>query len=68
MAPKLVELLGQSRQTLAATKSVLDGNAPLQRDLRVTLSEVGGAARSLRLLTESLEQHPESLLRGKKGD
>lgn len=34
-------------------------------ELKNTLKEVTQAARSLRMLTEYLEQHPESLLRGK---
>lgn len=34
-------------------------------ELKTTLKEVTQAARSLRLLTEYLEQHPEALLKGK---
>ncbi|MDD5042931.1 MAG: hypothetical protein PHV40_04630, partial [Candidatus Omnitrophica bacterium] len=38
-----------------------DGVIEMERALR----EVSQAARSVRLLTEYLEQHPEALLRGK---
>jgi len=31
------------------------------------LQQGGGAARSLRILADYLEQHPEALLRGKPG-
>ena len=48
--------------------AILGKNAPLQQDLRNTLQEVIKAARSLRILMEYLEQHPDSLLRGKTED
>jgi paraquat-inducible protein B len=61
------------RRPLATADSVLKNadatlmgkDAPLQQDLRDTLQEVIKAARSLRILMDYLEQHPESLLRGK---
>ena len=43
-------------------------DSPLQQDLRDTLQELSRAAVSLRVLTDYLEQHPESLLRGKPRD
>jgi paraquat-inducible protein B len=36
--------------------------------MRETLRELNRAARSLRTLSDYLEQHPESLLRGKTED
>ena len=48
--------------------AILGKNAPLQQDLRNTLQEVIKAARSLRILMDYLEQHPDSLLRGKTED
>ena len=45
--------------------AILGKDAPLQSDLRDALQEVLKAARSLRILMDYLEQHPESLLRGK---
>ena len=51
---------------LKSTDATLLGkDAPLQQDLRNALEEVTKAARSLRILLDYLEQHPESLLRGK---
>ena len=35
-------------------------------DVENTLREVAEAARSVRLLAEYLEQHPEALIKGKK--
>ncbi len=53
----------QAEKTLAG----LDGTgAEIQYELAVTLREVAAAARALRVMAETLEQRPESLLRGKK--
>jgi paraquat-inducible protein B len=60
--------LAALRKTLESAKKVLSADAPLQQDMRETLRELNRTARSLRTLGEYLEQHPESLLRGKKED
>jgi len=58
--------LGEARKTLGGANQALAGDAPLQLDLRETLREVSRAAQSLRVLGDYLEQHPESLIRGKR--
>jgi paraquat-inducible protein B len=51
---------------LKSTDATLVGkDAPAQQELRDALQEITRAARSLRILTDFLEQHPEALLRGK---
>ena len=45
--------------------SILDKNAPVQQELRDALQEITRAARSLRVLADYLERHPEALIRGK---
>jgi paraquat-inducible protein B len=60
--------LGEARKTLGGANQVLSGDAPVQLDLRETLREVSRAAQSLRVLADYLEQHPESLIRGKRED
>ncbi|MBI3798507.1 MAG: hypothetical protein HY268_16285 [Deltaproteobacteria bacterium] len=51
---------------LKSTNATLVGNdAPGQQELRDALQEIARAARSLRVLTDYLERHPESLIRGK---
>ncbi|WP_291985013.1 MlaD family protein [Candidatus Accumulibacter sp. ACC007] len=45
--------------------TLLGPDAPGQQDLREALREVARAARSLRVLTDYLERHPEALVRGK---
>lgn len=60
--------LAETRKTLSGANQALAGDAPLQIDLRDTLREVSRAAQSLRVLGDYLEQHPESLIRGKQED
>jgi paraquat-inducible protein B len=51
---------------LKSTDATLVGkDAPAQQELRDALQEITRAARSLRILTDFLERHPEALLRGK---
>ena len=45
--------------------TILGKNAPVQQELSDALQEVVRAARSLRTLTDYLDRHPESLIRGK---
>lgn len=54
--------------TVESARKTLAADAPLQLDLRETMRELQRAARSLRTLGEYLEQHPEAVIRGKKGD
>ena len=60
--------LTETRKTLGSANQVLDSDAPMQLDLRETLRELTRAAQSLRVLGDYLEQHPESLIRGKRED
>jgi paraquat-inducible protein B len=53
-------------RVLKNTDATLVGkDAPGQQELRDALQEISRAARSLRILADYLERHPESLLRGK---
>jgi len=65
VVPEVRSAMEEARKTLTAARQTLSSNAPLQQDLRETLRELGRAAQSLRTLTEYLERHPESLIRGK---
>jgi paraquat-inducible protein B len=68
IVPEVRATLEETRKTLGAAKQTLSSDAPLQQDLRETLRELGRAAESLRVLTDYLDRHPESLLRGKQED
>jgi paraquat-inducible protein B len=67
--------LVSARGTLASAQGTLDNTSTLTgpnsvqvQQLDSTLREVSRAARSLRVLADYLERHPETLVRGKKGE
>jgi paraquat-inducible protein B len=58
--------IGVVDRVLKNTDATLVGkDAPAQQELRDALQEITRAARSLRVLADYLEQHPDSLIRGK---
>jgi paraquat-inducible protein B len=68
VAPEVTAAMKDVRKTLDSAQKTLSEDAPLQQDLRQTLQQVGRAASSLQILTDYLERHPESLIRGKPED
>lgn len=72
---ELDQTLVTARGTLMSARGPLDNATALTEPNSVqiqqvgsTLREVSDAARSLRVLADFLERHPEALLRGKKGE
>lgn len=76
LTPQAQQSLAEVQRTLQSAQRSLEGldrnlvdpNAPVQRGLDDTLRELQRAARSLRVLADYLQLHPESLLRGKPAD
>ena len=52
-------------KTMSAARGVLSQDSPLMVDLENTLKEISAMSRSIRQLTNYLDQHPEALIRGK---
>ncbi|EGV18621.1 PqiB family protein [Thiocapsa marina] len=67
IAPDLAETLRQTTATLQGVRRMIEEGSPISVELRRSLNEISGAARSLKTLTDYLERHPEALLRGKGG-
>ena len=65
VTPEIDATLERVQQSLVSAEKMLNADSPLQVKLRMALDEIGGAARSLRLLVDYLERHPEALIRGK---
>ncbi|GAC1629129.1 MAG: MlaD family protein [Nevskia sp.] len=66
LAPQAKALLDEAARTIRSLdQNLASPDSPLQQDSRRTLEQVNRAAASLRALADYLEQHPESLLRGK---
>jgi len=59
-----------AQSTLSAVQGMMGNNAnnPANTDLPKLMRELEDAARSVRVLADYLDRHPESLLRGRKGD
>jgi paraquat-inducible protein B len=76
LTPDAQKSLAEVQRTLARAqtmldsldRNVIDANAPVQRSLDDTLQELQRTSRALRVLSDYLQQHPESLLRGKPAD
>ena len=67
VAPEMTAALEQAKKSMAAMEKVLSSNSPINQDARRVLDEFAGAARSMRVLADYLERHPEALIYG-KGD
>jgi paraquat-inducible protein B len=65
VTPRIEAALENAQSSLAGAQAMLAGDSPLQVKLKTALDEISTAARSLRLLADYLERHPEALLRGK---
>src|SRR2546422_656776 len=71
--PAVQTTLEEARRAIAsvdrlatnADTTLIGPNAPAQQELRDALQEVTAAARALRVLADSIERHPESLIRGR---
>jgi paraquat-inducible protein B len=66
VAPELTTGVRDLRSTLATLERVLAVDSPLQQDVHDALRELTRAAQSFRMLGDTLERQPESILRGKK--
>jgi paraquat-inducible protein B len=76
LTPEAQRALADVQKTLTSTQATLanldrnvtQADAPLQRNVNQALAEMQRAAQALRVLSDYLQQHPESLLRGKPAD
>jgi paraquat-inducible protein B len=59
--------LKTAEKTLASIESMTAENSTLRYILADTLDQLSAAARSIRVMADYLERHPEALLRGKGG-
>ena len=64
--PSLVATLAEAESALASADSLIAPDSDASVELKRLLFELADAAKAIRRLAEQLEEHPESLLRGKK--
>ncbi|MDE2419746.1 MAG: MCE family protein [Gammaproteobacteria bacterium] len=65
VAPAMQATLDDARKTMQSTQTLLASDAPMQQDIRRAMQQMTRAAASLQLMSDYIEQHPESLIRGK---
>ena len=66
VTPEILKTLQQVQNSLTSARSILDSDADLQFTIKTAMDEVTKSARSLRVLTEYLEHHPEAFIFGKR--
>jgi paraquat-inducible protein B len=65
LSKSAVSALKEARAAFESVDGLIGKNSVTRSDLDSTLQEFAGAARSLRILADYLEQHPDALLKGK---
>ncbi len=66
--PAFKDTLQGVQKTMGTANDALSGDSPLQQNLGATLDQVQRMARSLRVLTDYLGEHPDALIRGRRAD
>ena len=65
LAPEAAAMLRQASKSLTAVGTLLNPDAGLPLNTGMALQELARTARSLRELSDYLQAHPDSLLRGR---
>jgi paraquat-inducible protein B len=65
MSADLQQTLARSNRLVGSVDSSYGSNSQFQRDLERLMSQLNDTARSIRLLADFLDRHPESLIRGR---
>jgi paraquat-inducible protein B len=66
VVPEMKDTLGAARKTFSTADQLLQKDSPVQSDLREALQQLTQTMQSLNALSDYLERHPESLIRGKQ--
>ena len=63
----LQEAVAKAGRTFGSIDATYGSNSQFQRELERAMTQVGDTARSIRLLADFLDRHPEALVRGRAG-
>jgi len=63
--PQLEGTLKQARSAMQNVDGLLRSDSPAYNELMTMMRELSGAARSIRMMANYLERHPEALIKGK---
>ena len=67
IASSLQATADRAQRLLGSVDTGYGGNSEFNRNLERLLAQVSDTARSVRLLADFLDQHPEALIRGRTG-
>jgi paraquat-inducible protein B len=65
VTPEINATLDQTQKTLADIGGVVSPDSPIYSELRRALKELADAAKSIRVMADYLERHPDALIYGK---
>jgi paraquat-inducible protein B len=65
IAADLASILQKAGETLASVNGAVEEGSPLRYQIETTIGELARAARSIRILADYIERHPDALLRGR---
>jgi paraquat-inducible protein B len=68
LASELATTLEEAQATLASLREMASTEGEIGNELYNALAEITAAARSIRVMSEYLERHPEALIKGKGGN
>lgn len=63
----LQEAVAKAGRTVGSIETSYGNNSQFSRELERAMTQVGDTARSIRLLADFLDRHPEALVRGRAG-
>ncbi len=63
--PEIIQSMQQFQTSISTLEKSYRADSSVGREMNKTLGELGKAARSIRVLSDYLQRHPEALLRGK---
>lgn len=63
----LQDAVAKAGRTVGSIEASYGNNSQFQRELERAMTQVGDTARSIRLLADFLDRHPEALIRGRGG-
>jgi paraquat-inducible protein B len=66
VTPSIIATLDQTQKMLSTVEQTIQSDSSTQRDLQDVFDELSKAARSIRIMADYLERHPEALIHGKR--
>jgi paraquat-inducible protein B len=63
----LRSVMNEAERTLGGARRSISEGSPVMHDLQAALRDLAAAAKSIRVTADYVEQHPEALIRGRRG-